>query len=810
MRTDQALLQQFVDMRDQPAFTELVNRHVHFVYATARRQCPDEADDVTQAVFILLAQKAASLTNTLNLAGWLYRTALLCSSNVRKLAGRRHRHEREASMQVQTSAPTSSTDATLLALLDDALRRLPESIRDAVLVKHLEGRTAEEAGTLLGVTTDAASKRASRGIQMLRDFFAAKGHAVPVATVGALVVAESATTAPAGVVAAVTTGGGSALALALTSGAGVMAKLAAACAVALIAGAAVTLVALGRPSVQPVAAIAPAPPVVSAPTTRPIVPSPAAEAAVEGDTVFCRYGLVLEGPVLDQIIAKTTETKDPHVRRGAASDIADVLRSALDDGRVFSSRGGLFHETRFANENPPRPHAMFLDQIWQDIRLPPLAYTIGFTSVTAPTFTFRDDHAVDFRYQDLAAEAFSQEYSNQPRERKNEKVAIDYTGTIAPGEVAVVTHDYGDVVGHRFGAILVFQAYRATDEQAKRLRGIRAATTWIDIGPSGARALADRAAKWANGRTLKPADVPDEWTRLLNNGATVRLLATGRPAKWPFCWWDADGKPVAANWTDLDVGLSDTRAVVFDYEGVDDRARSDNVFAIPARDTRVDVWVGAGAFTEQPIKLGEAVKLGDGVVKFTKVMPGNTTLALLRGDLGPDIEVWIDGVTDKGERIAGDGTRAVQLVASDYKRWMHVDENLWTKDKKLDQFILRCANGSGRASRISPRCRRRCRRGRRIEWSTLHVATTLGTPLRRSAKVVAAAGTEAEPGAASSTPETKQPPPGEHARTHGCEVIRKDELFNTARSRSADVVPEAQTIPPASTEPTPSTPNWGM
>src|SRR5437773_2138640 len=98
---DHELLARYARDGSEPAFTELVARHVNLVYGTARRLAgnPAHAEEITQAVFIILARKARSLRRDIILSTWLYQTTRFTAANFIKGERRRQRREQEAVMQ---------------------------------------------------------------------------------------------------------------------------------------------------------------------------------------------------------------------------------------------------------------------------------------------------------------------------------------------------------------------------------------------------------------------------------------------------------------------------------------------------------------------------------------------------------------------------------------------------------------------------------------------------------------------------------------------------------------------------------------
>jgi RNA polymerase sigma factor (sigma-70 family) len=140
------------------------------------------ADEITQGVFIRLAQQAANFKAGSILIGWLLRTTRYAAIDAIRSEVRRQKRENTMSLPENVGAqpeddPTEALWELVLPHLDAALEKLREADRNAILLRFFEERSLAEVGLVLGVAEDAARKRVDRALERLLGLLQQQGVA---------------------------------------------------------------------------------------------------------------------------------------------------------------------------------------------------------------------------------------------------------------------------------------------------------------------------------------------------------------------------------------------------------------------------------------------------------------------------------------------------------------------------------------------------------------------------------------------------------------------------------------------------------
>lgn len=202
--SDLDLLNQYARENRQEAFAALLDRHLKLVYSAAMRQVrsPELAEEVAQSVFADLARNAGSLKPNTILTAWLYQVTRRTAIDVVRRESRRQLREQIA-FDMNNMNANSSEWSEIEPLLDEAMESLNQADRTAILLRFFEDKSLREVGETLGTSEDAAQKRVSRALELLREYFSKRGSAVGVGGLAALLTAHTAQSAPAGLKAAI-------------------------------------------------------------------------------------------------------------------------------------------------------------------------------------------------------------------------------------------------------------------------------------------------------------------------------------------------------------------------------------------------------------------------------------------------------------------------------------------------------------------------------------------------------------------------------------------------------------------------------
>jgi RNA polymerase sigma-70 factor (ECF subfamily) len=160
----------------QGAFSELMRRYRPRIHALALQLTGDahDADDIAQETFLRAYRSLGEFRAAADFYTWIYRIAVNLALNIKRHKGRHPAvtmNDPRVTLAVQIDSYGDPRRAAELretyTRLVEALDRLPEHLRSAVVLVTLQGLTHEEAGAVLGCQSGTIAWRLHEARQQL-------------------------------------------------------------------------------------------------------------------------------------------------------------------------------------------------------------------------------------------------------------------------------------------------------------------------------------------------------------------------------------------------------------------------------------------------------------------------------------------------------------------------------------------------------------------------------------------------------------------------------------------------------------------
>lgn len=188
LRAEDMALVAALQAGSEDAFAQLIAQYSAPLYSLIARSLPNPADaaDITQEVFIKIFRSIGGFHGESSLRTWIYRIALHESSNSRRWWSRHKRQEitidgdsaeddgethfplRETLADHRDSPFEAAWQGELRAVVEAALRDVPEAFRTVVILREIEGMAYDEIAGILNINMGTVKSRLLRGRASLR------------------------------------------------------------------------------------------------------------------------------------------------------------------------------------------------------------------------------------------------------------------------------------------------------------------------------------------------------------------------------------------------------------------------------------------------------------------------------------------------------------------------------------------------------------------------------------------------------------------------------------------------------------------
>ena len=153
---------------DSSAFERLYRSHVARIHSLTRRMLGrEEADEVTQDIFVRTWQKLGQFRGESAFSTWLHRLAInVVIERRRTFAIQRERMSDDpAALDMATVAPHR---ADLSVDFEHAIEQLPAGAREIFVLHDVEGYKHREIGAMLDITSGTSKRQLHRARMLMR------------------------------------------------------------------------------------------------------------------------------------------------------------------------------------------------------------------------------------------------------------------------------------------------------------------------------------------------------------------------------------------------------------------------------------------------------------------------------------------------------------------------------------------------------------------------------------------------------------------------------------------------------------------
>jgi RNA polymerase sigma factor (sigma-70 family) len=150
----------------------------------------EDAEDVFQATFLVLARKAAAVRRRETVGSWLYRVAYRASLDAKAMRERCRARERQVEILPDTESPPVDCH-DWRPILDEELCGLPDKYQAPLVLCDLEARSRKDAAAELGIPEGTLSSRLAKARRILAVRLARRGVTLAAGTLAALLAQEA-------------------------------------------------------------------------------------------------------------------------------------------------------------------------------------------------------------------------------------------------------------------------------------------------------------------------------------------------------------------------------------------------------------------------------------------------------------------------------------------------------------------------------------------------------------------------------------------------------------------------------------------